>query len=93
MTLPVKIVLRFASAPQVQFSLITSRAMREGDMVVADGVEEVNFLFLQKEGCSDGMNRCVSPSFVEEATVSVEDLKVIYVCLGSKPVEITNFEV
>lgn len=81
MSLPVKIILRLASTPQVKFSLVTSWAMREGDVVVPDWVEEVNFLLLQKKGRGDGMHRCVAPSFVKETTISVEDFKVIQIRL------------
>jgi hypothetical protein len=38
---------------------------------IGNVVEELNFVLVQEETSADGVNRCVSPSFVEEATVPV----------------------
>lgn len=67
--------------------------MGEWDVVVSDVVEEVDLFLLQEETGGDRMDRGVAPSFVEEAAVFVEVGKEINVCLGSKPVEVSNFEI
>jgi len=56
---------------QVDPCLFTRRAVSEGDMVISDVVEEVNFFLLQKQPSSNRVDRSISPSFIEETTILV----------------------
>lgn len=67
--------------------------MRERDMVIGNVVEEVNLVFLEEQTSGDRVYRSITPSLVEEAAILVELVEVIRVGLGSKPIEIPNFEV
>lgn len=65
----------------IQFVLLACRTMREGNMIVPNVVEEVYFLFLQHQTRSNGVNRCVTPSLVEEATVPIQRSKEVNIGL------------
>lgn len=39
------------------------------------------------------MNWSITPTLVEESTILVKRLEVVYVGLGAEPVEVTNFKV
>lgn len=67
--------------------------MREGDMIVAKVVEEMNLIPWQEKCSSNGVYRSVAPTFVEKATLLVEESEVVDVGLGSQPVEIADFEI
>lgn len=67
--------------------------VRERDVVVRDVVEEMNLFSLQHDPGSNGVNRCISPAFVEEPAVSVEAVKEVDVCRRTKPVEVSNLEI
>ena len=62
-------------------------------MVIGNVVEEMDFFLLQEQACRNGMNRGVSPSFVEESAILVKRAEVIYVGWGPQPVKISNFKV
>lgn len=91
--LPIKVVLGVAVALQVQSQLLAGGAVREGDVVVGNLVEEVDFFLLEQQTRGDGVDGGIAPSFVEEAAVSVQRLEVVDVFLGSQPVQASDFEV
>lgn len=62
-------------------------------MIVGNIVKEMNLLLLQEKPCSNGMNWCITPTFVEESSILIELLEEIRVGFGSKPVEVTNLKV
>jgi len=68
-------------ALQILSVLLASRAVREWDMVVRDVVEEMDLIFRKHESGGDGVNRCVAPSLVEEATVLIQRFKEVNVRL------------
>ena len=45
--------------------------MGEGHMPVCNVIKELNLLFLEQKTGSDGMNRSVAPSLIEESTIMV----------------------
>lgn len=55
--------------------------MCEGHVIVGNVVEEVDLFLLEKETGGDGVDRSISPTFVEEPTVFVQSVEVIGVCL------------
>lgn len=77
----------------VEAELLSGRAVGEGNVVVGNVVEEVNFLFLQHQACGDRVDRRITPTLVEETAVLVERLKVVGIGLGAEPVEAANLEV
>lgn len=66
----------------IQFILQACRTVRKGNMVVPNVVEEMYLFFLQHQTRSNGVYRCVTPSFVEEATVLVQGSKEVEIGLG-----------
>lgn len=92
-SLPIKVVLGIAVAAQVSPRLFPGRAVGEGNVVVGDVIEEMEFILLQHQAGGDGVNRCIAPALVEEAAVLVEGLKVVGVRLGPEPVQVTDLEV
>ena len=80
-------------AAEVNPGLFARGAVGKGDVVIGNVVEEVNFFLLQEQACGDGVNRRISPSFVEETAILIEGLEEIDVGLGPEPVEVTDFEV
>ena len=92
-SLPVEVIFGLAGASEVEAALFACGAVREGDVVVCNVIEEVDFfLFEQQAGC-DGMDGGVAPALVEEAAVLVERFEEIEVCLRAQPVEVADFEV
>ena len=73
--------------------LLASGAVGEGNVVVGNIVEEVDFLLLEGEAGCDGVDGCVTPAFVEETAVLVERLEVVDVGGAAEPVEVADFEV
>lgn len=67
--------------------------MCEGDVVVGNVVEKVNFVSLQHGSSCDGVNRCVTPSLVEETSITVEGVEVVEVGWRSKPIQAADFKV
>lgn len=70
-SLPVKVVIRIAMAFQIQSRLFARRAVDEWNMAVSDLIEEVDFLLFEHESSSDGMDRRITPSFIEESSILV----------------------
>ena len=73
--------------------LLAGGAVREGDVVVRNVVEEVDLLLVQHDARRDGVHGRVAPALVEEAAVAVQALKVVDVSLGAEPVEIADLEI
>ena len=73
--------------------LLAGGAVGEGNVVVGNVVEEVDFLLLECETGCDGMDRSIAPAFVEETAVLVEGVKVVEVGGAAEPVEVSDFEV
>ena len=84
--LPIKVVVRIAMAFQLQSQVLACRAMRKGNVIVSDIIEEVNLLLWQHDGSRDRVHRCITPAFVEEATVLVQRFEVVEVLLRAEPV-------
>ncbi len=61
----------------VQSYFLASRAVREGNMVVRDIVEKVDFLLLQEQTSSNRMDRCITPTLVEESSILVKTLEEV----------------
>ena len=54
--------------------------MREGNMPVANVLEEMNLVPVEEEACCNRMYRGVAPSFVKEAAILVQGLEEIDIC-------------
>jgi hypothetical protein len=80
-------------ALQIQSSLLPSRAMGEGNVVICDIVEEVNFVPVECQASSDRVHRSIAPTLVEETTILVESFKVVEIRRRPKPVQISDFEI
>jgi hypothetical protein len=39
------------------------------------------------------MHWCITPTFVKESTILIESLKIVKICLGTEPVEVTDFKI
>ena len=85
-TLPIKVVLWIAVTFQLQAQVLSCRAVRKGNVVVSDIVKEVNLILWQHNGSRDRVHRCITPAFVEEATVLVKSIEVVEVLLRAEPV-------
>lgn len=72
-------------ALQLSAQLLAGRAVREGDMVVGDVVEEVDLLLLEHQGRRNGVHGSIAPAFVEKATVLIKALEVVNVGLRAQP--------
>jgi hypothetical protein len=92
-SLPVKVVLGVAVALQIQAGLLAGWTVSEWDMVVSNVIEEVDFFLLEEKTCGNGMDWSIAPTLIEETSILVELLEVVSVGLGSKPIQIANFEV
>jgi hypothetical protein len=62
-------------------------------MFIADVLEEVKLRLWEEKGCSQGVDRCISPSLVVEAAGTLEEGKVVRIGRRSKEVERRDFEV
>ena len=71
-SLPVKVVVGVAMALELLSQILASRAVREWNVVVGNVVEEVNFVPVEQKACSNGVDWCVTPALIEEATVTVK---------------------
>jgi hypothetical protein len=65
----------------------------EGNVVVGNVVEEVDFLLLECETGCDRVHGGVTPTLVEETAVLVEGIEVVEVGGAAEPVEVADFEV
>lgn len=89
----VEVVVWVASTFAIIPESLSVGAVCEWNVPVTDIVEEVNLLFgEEKRGC-DGVDRSISPSLIKEAAFVIKVLEEITVCLGTQPVQVTNFEV
>jgi hypothetical protein len=55
--------------------------VREGDVVVCNVVEEMDFVSVEQKTCGDRVHGSITPSLVEEATIFVEGVKEVEVSL------------
>ena len=62
-------------------------------MLIADISEEPNLALRYEHGHTQRMNWCVTKSFIEESTSSVQPVEIFLVCFGSEIVQISHFEV
>lgn len=58
-------------------------AVSEGYVVIRNIVEEVNFFLLQEQTGCDRMDRRITPTLIEEASILVERFKEVEIWLGS----------
>lgn len=78
---------------QIQSRLLIRWTVREGNVVVSNLIPELDLFLLQQQSGGDGVDGCVAPSFIEEATVLVERAEIVDVLLGPQPIQTSNFEV
>lgn len=64
-------------ASEVNSRLLTRWAVSEGDMVICNVVEEMDFFLLQEQTGCDRMNWRISPPFIEETAILIERLKKV----------------
>jgi hypothetical protein len=67
--------------------------MGEWHMPICDVVKEVNLLFLEQQTCSNGMDRRITPTFVEESTILVQLFEEVCVRFRPEPLKVADFEV
>jgi hypothetical protein len=80
-------------AAEFETEVIAGRAVRKGDVIVRDVVEEVDLILLKSETGSNRMNRRIAPSLIKEPAVLIETLEEVEVCFRPQPVETTDLEV
>lgn len=80
-------------ALQIQSCLLVRWAMGEGDVVVSNLIPELDLFLLQQQSGGDGVDGCVAPSFIEEATVLIERAEIVDVLLGPQPIQTSNLKV
>ena len=73
--------------------LLACGAVGEGDVVVGNVIEEVDFLLLECQAGCDGVDGGISPALVEETAVLVESIEVVEVGRAAEPIEVADFEV
>ncbi len=62
-------------------------------MLIADISEEPDLIFGYKHGNTQSMNRGIPKSFIVEAAAPIQPVKVFFVCLAAKVIEIADLEV
>ena len=67
----------------LQSSVLSCWAMGEGNMVVCNIVEEMNFLLLEEQASSDRVHWSVAPTLIEEAAVAVQSLEKVKIRFGA----------
>lgn len=67
--------------------------MCEGDVVICDFVEEMYLAPVEKKTGGDRVHGSITPTLIEETTISVKALKEVDVSLRPKPVEVADLEV
>ena len=77
----------------VNACLQARRTMRKWHVVVRNVVEEVDLVLIQEKTRGDGMHRGVTPSLVEETTVTIQGLEEVDVRLASEPIKVADLEV
>lgn len=78
---PIEIVLRVAMTFQVEPQLLSSWTMGEGYMIIGYVIEKVDLLFLEEKACSNGVDWCITPSFIKESAILVQGFKEVSVSL------------
>ena len=74
-------------ALEFRSQILACRAMSEGNMIVSYVVEEFDLGLVQQEPGTNGVNRSVAPSLVEESTVFVERFEEVDVRFRSEPLQ------
>lgn len=80
-------------ALQVQSSLFSCGTVGERDVIVANLVEEVNFVSLQHKSGSNRVNGSVTPTLVEETAIVIQGIEVLEVSVRTQPVQIADLKV
>lgn len=62
-------------------------------MILPNVIEEMKLVLGEEETSSNGVDRGITPSLVEESTGLVKIFKVIHVCLASPEVKARNLKV
>jgi hypothetical protein len=62
-------------------------------MVVSDIIEEVDLVLLQHKASSNGVNRSIAPTLVEETAILVKRLEIVGVSLGAEPFKAADLKV
>ena len=91
--LPIEVLRGIAVASQFYADIFAGGTVGEGDVVVCDIVEEVDFVLVEEERGSDGVDWCVAPPFVKETPVLVKGFEEVDVGFATEPVEVADFKV
>jgi hypothetical protein len=62
-------------------------------MGVANFIKEVDLLLFEHESGCYRVNRSITPSFIEEATVMIQRIEIIDVFRRPQPLKATDFEI
>ena len=73
--------------------LLALRAMLEGLVPVPDVAEEVDLVLVCEKSSANGVHGRVAPAFVVEATLLVEVVKELGVCLSTPEIEVADLKV
>jgi hypothetical protein len=73
--------------------LFRSWAVSERNVPVPKVLKEVDLFLRQEKTGSNGVDRGITPTLVEETTVLIEALEVVHIWLRAKPIEVADFEV
>lgn len=73
--------------------LLIRRTVEEGNMPIANVVEEVYLVLLEQQACGDRVDGSVTPALIEKATCLVEMSEEINILLRPQPIEVANFEI
>lgn len=92
-SLPIKVIFGLAAAFELEAALFARGAVREGDVIVGDVLEKVDFLLFEGQPGGDGVDGRVAPALVEEAAFVVEGVEEIKIGFGAQPVEVSDFEI
>lgn len=52
--------------------VFASWAVSKRNMIIGNIVEEMDLILLKHESCSNGVNRSVTPSFIEESPITIK---------------------
>ena len=77
----------------VQSNFLLRGTVCEWHVPVGNVVEEVDLIFVEREGGSEGVNGGIAPPLVEESTVPIKLVEEVYVIRGPEPVKVADFEV
>lgn len=77
---PVKVLLGIAMALFLQPYFLLDRTMREGYVIIRYVIEKVDLVLRQHECGGDGVDGSITPAFVKETAVPVEQVEVVCVC-------------